>query len=547
MLNEKGIQLESLVQMEFLKGSKIIAGHRGLDKLVLDVNIMVDLDILNWTKTGDLLLTTAYIFKDESIESMSELFKALSERGLAGLCIKIFPYINALDPELLKLADTLGLPIIDLNYETSFNEIMTPIYRLFLNRQALILDKVESVHRETMGILLKGGNASDIVEMLGSHLEHPTFYIDYQFDDVVEGVKSDPVYRDLTRGFNQSKQVSRAKKRLDYVVVDGVSVERQLIPVMVKDEIHGHLVAYGKQRKISNVDVLSLESAASLLAIESLKKLSIKEVENKYKAEFFDDLIANDLIRREKALERASNYGFRSDAFFSILSIKTDDVSYEDGKGVINNQRLNKIVYLLELMLMQMGNVYLVATKNDMINLLFMWQKKQDYEKQIDGLMAQVETTLHDKARLTTYTIGVGRCYQDLSNTSMSLRDAGKAIDLSGINKSRAIRFDQMGIYKLLSHDLLKDEILEFYEATVYPLVQYDQKRDTDLVKTLEVYFEMNGNLKKMSEALYTHYNTILYRISRIKEITKKDLENEHDRFGLQTALKIKHILELER
>ncbi len=57
--------------------------------------------------------------------------------------------------------------------------------------------------------------------------------------------------------------------------------------------------------------------------------------------------------------------------------------------------------------------------------------------------------------------------------------------------------------------------------------------------------FETNGKSEKMSEVLYTHYNTVLYRINRIQEITAKDLDCEYDRYGLQTALKIMHILDL--
>ncbi len=48
-----------------------------------------------------------------------------------------------------------------------------------------------------------------------------------------------------------------------------------------------------------------------------------------------------------------------------------------------------------------------------------------------------------------------------------------------------------------------------------------------------------------MSEKLFTHYNTVLYRINRIQEITGKSLDDEGERYGLQTALKIMRILDL--
>lgn len=546
MVNEKGIALGALMQMPFMQGNQLLAGSSGLEGLVLDVNVMVDLDILQWIKPGDLLLTTAYVFKGASTDQTLDLLKDLKDKGLVGLCIKVFPYVNALDPAVLTLAEDIGLPIIDLNYEVSFNEIMTPMYRLFLNRQALILDRVESVHREAMRILLKGGGSTEIVQMLSNYLDHPIYYIDYQFDEVVRGMENENDLYTLTRDFSEATHITRAKRRQDQITVSGKTIERELIPVMVKDEVHGHLVVYGKQHKISNVDILSLESAASLLAIESLKKLSIKEVENKYKAEFFEDLISPEPLRREKALERAINYGFKSDAFYSIVTIRLPWITGDDN-GILTSQRATKVVYLLEMAMQQQSRPYLIATKNNDLNILMMWHKKQDYDKHMDQLIGQQELILKDKVKQEGYLIGIGRCYERLNAVYQSLRDAQKAIDLAGISFGNVIRFDQMGIYKLLSHEVLKDEITEFYKATIQPLVAYDLKRDTDLVKTLEVYFEVNGNLKKMSEALFTHYNTILYRISRIKEITNKDLENEHDRYGLQTALKIRRILDLER
>ena len=90
----------------------------------------------------------------------------------------------------------------------------------------------------------------------------------------------------------------------------------------------------------------------------------------------------------------------------------------------------------------------------------------------------------------------------------------------------------------------LREEIEKFYKMNLEPLVEYDAKKSTELVKTLEAYFEHNGNLKKMSDALFTHYNTILYRLTRIKEITGINFENAKDRLNLEIALKIKMLLD---
>ncbi len=97
---------------------------------------------------------------------------------------------------------------------------------------------------------------------------------------------------------------------------------------------------------------------------------------------------------------------------------------------------------------------------------------------------------------------------------------------------------------KYYARIFLVDELEDFYNSTLKPLSDYDEKKSTELVRTLEAYFEYNGNLTRMSEQLYTHYNTILYRINRINEITDMNLDDPNDRLNLEIALKIREILE---
>ncbi|MDF2804978.1 MAG: transcriptional regulator, CdaR [Anaerocolumna sp.] len=58
-------------------------------------------------------------------------------------------------------------------------------------------------------------------------------------------------------------------------------------------------------------------------------------------------------------------------------------------------------------------------------------------------------------------------------------------------------------------------------------------------------YFKHSGNLKKVSEEMFTHYNTIIYRIQRIKEITGVDFDDYDEILNLQIALKIHEFMKL--
>ena len=60
-----------------------------------------------------------------------------------------------------------------------------------------------------------------------------------------------------------------------------------------------------------------------------------------------------------------------------------------------------------------------------------------------------------------------------------------------------------------------------------------------EFIPVLEAYFQCGGNLKKLSELTFTHYNTLVYRLKRVKELTGLDPRMAQERFALETAIQL--------
>jgi DNA-binding PucR family transcriptional regulator len=75
------------------------------------------------------------------------------------------------------------------------------------------------------------------------------------------------------------------------------------------------------------------------------------------------------------------------------------------------------------------------------------------------------------------------------------------------------------------------------------PLYEYDENYKLDLINTIEIYINNDGNFKKAALIMGQHENTIRYRISVAKKIL--NLENNHFSFIEQVsiALKIRTLL----
>ncbi|MFZ5967585.1 MAG: PucR family transcriptional regulator [Bacillota bacterium] len=551
MLRESGITVRQALEMECLEKSKIIAGHNGIDSVITRVNIMADPDALDWVSEGELLLTTAYSFKKDDIESQKRLIMESSKKKLAGIGIKIYPYIDGLSKEVIDLADALNFPIIDLYYATAFTEIMTPIFREIFNNQVAVLQKVERVHSDLMGVVLRGGSVRQIIKTLKQTIQNPIVIRDHYFDqyiyDIDKAEKCD--YRNLVEkckiffeSHNEHKRIDITTERNDQW--EEGTIKKIIIPIIVKGNVFGHILTWAQNREICNVDRVALETASTIIALEFLRKSSVYEVEHRYKVEFFESLITADIKRKQAAIGRANIYKLEEDAYYTVNNVSMKNPFGKSKKELAFTEAKNRLTMALERQFQQFEWNGLVINKDDKISILTTWHSEKEAHKKAKEFGQQILQVVKEFFSEEYVLIGIGRPYKGLENVYKSMQDADKIIESGYLfKKEKIVIFDELGIYKIFCQDHLKEELIKFYKEVLEDLVEYDRTKNTELVKTLQIYFETNGNLKRMSEIMYTHYNTVLYRIQRIQEITGMRVDNAEERFNLETALKIMNIL----
>ena len=107
--------------------------------------------------------------------------------------------------------------------------------------------------------------------------------------------------------------------------------------------------------------------------------------------------------------------------------------------------------------------------------------------------------------------------------------------------KFQVCSYDQLGIYQLFS-DMSKTSLYEdFVNKQLGVLIDYDMHNNTQLLTTLEVYLKNNCNLLHTSDELFTHRNTIKYRLKRIQELLNLNLEDSSVMLNLNVALYLKN------
>jgi GAF domain-containing protein len=78
-----------------------------------------------------------------------------------------------------------------------------------------------------------------------------------------------------------------------------------------------------------------------------------------------------------------------------------------------------------------------------------------------------------------------------------------------------------------------------FVADTLGALLEYDRRRGTALVRTLESYFEAGASAVRAAEALHVHVNTVTQRIARIAQVLGAGWQRPDRSLELQLALRL--------
>ncbi|HEY3867079.1 MAG TPA: GAF domain-containing protein [Actinocrinis sp.] len=86
-------------------------------------------------------------------------------------------------------------------------------------------------------------------------------------------------------------------------------------------------------------------------------------------------------------------------------------------------------------------------------------------------------------------------------------------------------------------------DVPAFVAGAIGPVVEYDERRSTELIRTLEAYFGSGGNLMRTKDILHVHVNTVTQRLDRIAQLLGADWNDPDRALEIQLALRLHRLL----
>jgi GAF domain-containing protein len=136
--------------------------------------------------------------------------------------------------------------------------------------------------------------------------------------------------------------------------------------------------------------------------------------------------------------------------------------------------------------------------------------------------------------------VGVSELRETPADAPGAYREARDAATIAHalLRDGGAIAYSQVGAYRYLVQIGADDAPRDRMRAAVDRLIDYDRRRRTALLDTLERYLSERRSVIESARALYIHPNTLRQRLGRIEELTGLDLD-EDDLLSLELAIKL--------
>lgn len=164
-----------------------------------------------------------------------------------------------------------------------------------------------------------------------------------------------------------------------------------------------------------------------------------------------------------------------------------------------------------------------------------------------DPAASRLKTWLRDLSRQmrseqnARLSMGVGNPCQNISDYRRGFAEASEALQMGqSLNREGGVtHFNDLGVYRYLYKIARMDDLRDMYQDQVARIANYDRRKGTDLLDTLETYLECAGNLTKTSNRLFVHRNTLIQRLERLQSLCDIDLQERSNWLTLQVAIKV--------
>lgn len=532
----KEVTLNEVLLTKAFEGSKVIAGHSGLNKTVKTVTVAEVPDAMDWLKGGELVVTTAYYLKNDE-QLQKKWVQGLIQNNAVALAIKPLRFIGMIPDTIIDIGNRYDFPIIELPFAVTWPQIIESVSNLILDRQAATLRHSEEIHNTLTRLVIESKGLQSIAETIGRLVRKPIIIEDQWLNNLA--IASDyEEYKEIIKQRTSPEYFSKLQKLIKtqrpannyYLFKNSIpEINQYIYPIVIENKTYGYLTALvTAEETMGKRDLIALEHGVTVIALELVKQKAMFESQERFRLNMLTMLLEQP-ESSEDFRKQASVIGFDVNGPLLAIIVKWESNSNRKHDDEIIAQSLSRRLYAMD-------EGSLVISRN--VDVVAFIHLKSRSVLKIKELLTTLLFSIEQEFKGLKIIAGMGNSYNYLAEYKKSYDEAAFAINCAFLhNKGPVIMYSDLGHYRLFSLIKNRKELEKYCKDVLGELLDSNQRDKVDLLDTLEKFLVANGNRAEVARRLYVHINTVNYRMKKIENLLNVNLNEMEVRLNLFLAI----------
>lgn len=543
------LSVKGILESHLLKTADIKTAEKTVaDKMIEWVSV-IESPVENFVRENEFVLSTG-IGCHENTEDFLRFVKDVYDSGASALAIATGRYIFEIPEEVIRFAEIKEFVIIEIPWDIRFSDIVHEIMTELNDLKQHKRNRSKGVQQHLIQKILEGKTLEHITIYIEQELNNPVLICNEKGKAIAGSANPDQVFT-LWKQLKKSTEIQESHHPMHPEIRKMVSGEIQLLHLTIQsDVIHNgeFFILSQAGRSLNEQEVTIAEQAVVAAALWFSRNSAVIKAESRMQNEFLLNLAKGEKMSEEHVSSHAEFFRYNLDSPYvcivgfpeNLKDLLKQDPSFSHSRKK-SLERMS--IYIKEGMLYAAENVQrqiLYAYEDDEV-IIFLETSNSLNSDTVNQFLDLVERRFSHLLPGVTFSWGIGKDKDGIWNYENSFKKAKAALDMGrsqrGIGKR--INFDETQINRLLLNLAINEEVQDITISIVSPLVEYDAKRDMDLINTFTVYKNNNGNVSQTARELNLHRQSLLYRLRKIESLTMLSLVDPDDLFLLNFSIKV--------
>lgn len=537
------VTVRDILKAKEFDNCKVLAGEDGLDRQIQRVTVLELPDAPDWISGGELVCSTQYHFQGNP-QAQLKWFSDMNKYGVAAIAVKPQRFLGEMPQSVIDFANEVGLPIIELTNDIRWPSIIWCVMDKLLNIQSNQLRESYDIHNQLVRLVLESGGLPTILKAIAKIASASVILEDRYFNTIAYEIADKPSQiayvnfrleqankKELKQYFGGQLPIESSVIYHPLVPAPGTNeaVTQAIFPVIAGDHSFGWLTLLPVERKNNVFIETVLMQGAVAVALQMLVHMNSFQHRSHEMSAFFEMLTNDNYVSPTmiKQLGAAININWSLPMIVFVLLPRPEFTIH-------NYHQIEESIHAVHpeaIIDYNPDRITLICSQGDQNNEKKALTESKKIAKNIIDATSGFERICN---------IGIGSMTTPNPNSIRnSFHEALSCARLAAEMNVDFCTYTQLGLERIMPFMFNQDDLTAFLNRTLQPLIDYDKKKNTDLIKTLNVYFNNEFNKAQTATALNIHINTLTYRLSKIESLLDTTFNDMDTNLLLYLALRL--------